>query len=135
MHFSLSRSDVAVKSLRYLVPVAAIFNCTLSLSMCARLSSNKRNAPAARRILGYQCSNPHCGNISHNVFAYNQHRTHETKRGTLCESITMSEEITGLCRSDTSTAALSARPTTGRALISCITVPRFNRLRSGKSTV
>jgi hypothetical protein len=75
MHSSLSRSDVhidkqhafffveircSVKGVRYLVPVAALFNRTLSLTMCARLSGNKRNAPPARRILGYQCSNPHC---------------------------------------------------------------------------
>ncbi len=100
-----------------------------------QLSRNERNAPFARRILGYQCSNSHCEKVFHNVFAYIQHRTHATKRGTLCESVTMREQITGLRRSDTSTAALSARPITGRTRISCINVLLSNRPPPWKSTL
>ncbi len=116
--------NAAVNCLLYLVLVAALFNWTLSLTMSACLSSNKHtlNVPHVQRIPGYQCLDPHSGKVFHNVFTYNQHHMQATKRGTLCESITMHEEVTGLCSSDTSTAALSARPTAGMPLISCITV-------------
>jgi hypothetical protein len=49
------------------------------------------NAPPARRIIGYQCTNPHFGEESTNVFAYNQHRNHATRAETLCAGIMMRE--------------------------------------------
>jgi hypothetical protein len=68
------------------------------------------NAPPARRMIGYQCTNPHCG-----VFADDQHRNHwhATRAGTLCASIMMREELTAVRRADRSSAVLSARPRQG----------------------
>ena len=54
------------------------------------------NAPASRRIIGYQCRNPHCGKVFMNVFAYEQHRNHSTRAGTLCASLTIRQELTGV---------------------------------------
>ncbi len=90
------------------------------------------NAPpsSSRRIIGYQCTNPncgkvftnvfahqctnpHCGTVITNVFAYDQHRNHATRAGTLCASIMMREELTGIRRADRATAVLSARPHPG----------------------
>jgi hypothetical protein len=52
------------------------------------------NATPARRIIGYQCTNPHCGKLFTNVFAYDQHRNHAARAGTHCTSIIMREELT-----------------------------------------
>jgi hypothetical protein len=71
------------------------------------------NAPASRRIIGYQCRNPHCGKVFMNVFAYEQHRNHSTRAGTLCASLTMRQELTGVRRADRSAPVLSARPHQG----------------------
>jgi hypothetical protein len=71
------------------------------------------NAPPARRIIGYQCTNPHCGKLFTNVFAYDQHRNHAIRAGTLCASIKMREELTAVRRADRSSAVLSARPRRG----------------------
>ena len=96
-----------------------IINSTLSLKMNSQVP-REFNAQPARRILSYECKNPNCGKLFANVFAYDQHRNHATTQGTLCASITMRNEITGLRRSDTSTAALSTRPSTGWTLRTCI---------------
>jgi hypothetical protein len=71
------------------------------------------NVPPARRIIGYQCTNPHCGKVFTNVFAYDQHRNHATRAETLCASIMMREELTAVRRADRSSAVLSARPPSG----------------------
>ncbi len=74
------------------------------------------NAPASRRIIGYQCKNPlgHAAEkVFANVFAYEQHRNHATTAGTLCASIMMCQELTGVRRVDRSTAVLLARPHSG----------------------
>ncbi len=47
------------------------------------------NAPASRRIIGYQFTNPHSGKGFTNVFAYEQHRNDAIRAGTLCASLTM----------------------------------------------
>jgi hypothetical protein len=95
-----------------LVLVAAIINSTVSLQMSAHISRGFISQPA-RRILGYQCANPKCLKLFANQHAYDQHRDHATRQGTLCASITMRDEVTGLRRSHTSTAALSTRRSTG----------------------
>jgi hypothetical protein len=55
------------------------------------MDANAFNAPPARRIIGYQCTNPHYGKVFTNVFAYDQHHNHATRAGTLCASIMMRE--------------------------------------------
>jgi hypothetical protein len=72
------------------------------------------NAPPARRIIGYPCTNPHCGKVFTNVFAYDQHHNHATRAGTLCASIMMRGEFTAVRRADRSSAVLSARPRRGK---------------------
>ncbi len=101
-----------------LVVVAAIINSTMSLQMSAHISRGFNSQPA-RRILGYQCANPKCLKYSQILTLttrYDQHRNHATRQGTLCASITMRDEVTGLRRSDKSTAALSIRRSTGLTL-------------------
>ena len=98
-----------------LVVVAAIINSTLTLQMTAHISREFNSQPA-RRILGYQCANPNCLKVFGNLHAYDQHRNHKTRQGTLCASIVMRDEVTGLRRSDTATAALSTRRSTGWTL-------------------
>ncbi len=71
------------------------------------------NAPPPLRIIGYQCTNSHCGKVFTNVFAYNQHRNYATWAGTLCASIMMREVLTAVRRADRSSAVLSARPRQG----------------------
>ena len=77
------------------------------------LDAHAFNAPPSRCIMWYRCTNPHCGKVSTSVFAYDQHRNHATRAGTLCASIMMREELTGVRRADRSTAVLSARPRPG----------------------
>ena len=51
------------------------------------LSINDRahwNAPASRRIIGYQCKNPTCGKVFANLFTYDQHRNHVSARVWRC---------------------------------------------------
>ncbi len=95
-----------------LVLVASIINSTLTLQMSAHISRGFNLHPA-RRILGHQCSNPNCLFFFANQHACDLHRNHETRKGTLCASITMGDEVTRLHRSDTSTAVLSTRRSTG----------------------
>jgi hypothetical protein len=71
------------------------------------------NAPPAQRIIGYQCTNLHCGKVFTNVFAYDQHLNHATRAGTLCASIMMREELTAVRRADSTLAVLSALPCRG----------------------
>ena len=71
------------------------------------------NAPGSRRIIGYQCKNPVCGKVFANLFAYDQHRNHATKAGTLCASLTMRAELTCVRRVDRPIPDLHARPRTG----------------------
>jgi hypothetical protein len=75
-----------------------LFVLSFSLTMYA----NAFNAPPARRIIGYQCTNPHCGKLLTDVFAYDQHRNHATRAGTLCASIMMREELAAVRRADRS---------------------------------
>jgi hypothetical protein len=77
------------------------------------------NAPPALRIIRYQCTNPHCGKLFTNVFAYDQHRNHAIRAGTLCASIKMREELTAVRRADRSSAVLSARPRRGNERDAC----------------
>mmetsp|Transcript_60155 Transcript_60155/g.125863 ORF Transcript_60155/g.125863 Transcript_60155/m.125863 type:complete len:114 (-) Transcript_60155:159-500(-) len=108
--------NATVNSLSFSVLVAATINSTLSLTMNPHIARNELNAPPARRIVGYQCKNPRCGKIFANVFAYDQHRRHASTQGTLCASLLMRDEVMGLRRADTSTAALSVRPGSGPIL-------------------
>ncbi len=77
------------------------------------LDAHAFNAPASRRIIGYQFTNPHSGKVFTSVFAYEQHRNHATRAGTLCVSFMMCEELTGVRRADRPTAVLSASPHPG----------------------
>jgi hypothetical protein len=83
------------------------------------IDSRAFNAPPARRIIGYQCTIPHCGKVFTNVFAYDQYRNHATRAGTLCASIKMREELTAVGRADRSSAVLSARPRRGNERDAC----------------
>ncbi len=77
------------------------------------------NVPPARRIIGYQCTNRHCGKLLTNVFAYDQHRNHATRAGTLCASVKLRKELTAVRRADRSSAVLSARPRRGNERDAC----------------
>ncbi len=57
--------------------------------------------------------NPVCCKVFANLFAYDQHRNHATKAGTLCASLTMRAELTGVRRVDCPIPVLHARPRTG----------------------
>jgi hypothetical protein len=88
------------------------------------------NAPPARRIIGYLCTNPHCGKLFTNVFAYDQHRNHATRAGTLCASIKMRGELTAVRRADRSSAVLSARPRRGNERYACTKRDAHRRMSS-----
>ncbi len=87
------------------------------------------NAPPARRIIGYQCTNPHCG-ILFNVFAYDQHCNHATRVGSLCASIKMREELSAVRQVDRSSAVLSARPRRGNERNACTKRVAHRRMSS-----
>ncbi len=69
------------------VIIGIIFSCSFSFSLT--MDAHALNAPPARRMIGYQCTNPHYGKVFTNVFAYDQHRNHAIRAGTLCASIMM----------------------------------------------
>ncbi len=85
---------------------------TLAL-VALKMRAHSLNAPASRRIIGYQFKNPVCGKVFAKLFAYDQHRNHATKAGTLCASLTMRAELTGVRRVVRPIPALHARPRTG----------------------
>jgi len=70
------------------------------------MDSHAFNAPS-------QFTNPHYGKVFTNVFAYDQHHNHTKKAGTLCASLTMRVELTGVRRVDRPVPVLHARPSTG----------------------
>ena len=71
------------------------------------MNAHAFNAPPS------QFTNPHCGKVFTNVFAYDQQRNHATKAGTLCASLTMRAELTGVRRVDRPVPVLHARPLPG----------------------
>ena len=81
------------------------YTYTFTLTMDAH--AFKFNAPPS------QFTNPRCGEVFTNVFAYDQHRNHTTKAGTLCASLTMRAELTGVRRVDRPVPVLHARPLPG----------------------
>lgn len=81
------------------------YTYTFTLTMDAH--AFKFNAPPS------QFTNPHYGKVFTNVFAYDQHRNHATKAGTLCASLTMRAELTGVRRVDRPVPVLHARPQPG----------------------
>jgi hypothetical protein len=94
--------------------IGIVLSCayhTLAL-VTLRIQAHSFNAPGSRRIIGYQCENPVCGKVFANLFAYDQHRNHATKAGTLCASLTMRTELTGVRRVDRPLPDLHARPHT-----------------------
>ncbi len=93
------------------VVIRIVLSCSFSFS--PTMDAHAFNSPPARRIIGYQCTNPHCGKAFTNVFAYNQHRNHATSVGTFCASIMMHEELTAVRRADRFSLVLSARPCRG----------------------
>jgi hypothetical protein len=95
----------------YSVIIGIVLSCSSSFSLT--MDAHAFNAPSPRRIIGYQRTNPHCGKVFTNVFAYDQHRNHATRAGTLCAGIMMREELTAVRRADRSSAVLSARPRRG----------------------
>ncbi len=81
------------------------YTYTFTLTMDAH--AFKFNAPPS------QFTNPHCGEVFTNLFTYDQHRNHATKAGTLCASLTMRAELTGVRRVDRPVPVLHARPQPG----------------------
>ncbi len=84
--------------------IGIVLFCSFSFSLT--MDAHAFNAPPPLR---YQWTNPHCGKVFTNVFAYDQHRNHATRAGTLCASILMREELTVVRRADRSSTILSAR--------------------------
>ncbi len=91
--------------------IRIVLSCSFSFSLT--IDAHAFNAPPARRIIWYQYTNPHCGKVFTSVFAYDQHRNHATRAGTLCASIMMHEELTAERLMDRSSAVLSAWPRRG----------------------
>ena len=96
--------------------IGIVLSCayhTLAL-VALKMQAHSLNAPASRRIIGYQCKNPAChGKVFANVWAYDQHRTNAAKAGTLCASLTMRAELTGVRRVDRPVPVLHARSLPG----------------------
>ena len=95
--------------------IGIVLSCayhTLAL-VALTMQAHSLNTPSSRRIIGYQCKTPVCGKVFANLFAYNQHHNHATKAGTLCASLTMRIELTGVRRVDCPIPDLHARPSTG----------------------
>ena len=95
--------------------IGIVLSCayhTLAL-VAFTMQAHSLNALASRRIIGYQCKNPTCGKVFANLFAYDQHRNHATKAGTLCASLTMRAELTGVRRVDRPVPVLHARTLPG----------------------
>ena len=93
------------------VIIGIVLSCSFSFSFT--MDARAFNAPPPRQIIGYQSTNPHCGKVFTNVFAYDQHCNHAARAVTLCASIMMREELTAVRRADRSSAVLSARPRRG----------------------
>ena len=93
--------------------IGIVLSCAYHTLVAFTMQAHSLNAPASRRIIGYQCNNPTCGKVFANLFAYDQHRNHATKAGTLCASLTMRAELTGVRRVDRPVPVLHARPLPG----------------------
>ena len=93
--------------------ISVFCNCFVLLLYFFSQAGYTFNAPASRRIIGYQFTNPHSGKGFTNVFAYEQHRNHAIRAGTLCASLTMRDELTGVRRVDRPVPVLHARPLPG----------------------
>lgn len=79
------------------------------------------NAQFSQRVLCYFCKN--CTGTFSNMYGYDQHRSHPSKRGTLCTSLTMRQEILGTRRADLSTPALQSRtPKNGKPRAALLTL-------------
>ena len=74
--------------------ISVFCNCFVLLLYFFSQAGYTLNAPACRRIIGYQFTNPHSGKGFTNVFAYEQHRNDAIRAGTLCASLTMRDELT-----------------------------------------
>ncbi len=105
------RSNIRNTSFVIVIVLSCAYH-TLAL-VALTMQAHSLNAPNSRRIIGYQCKNPVCGKVFANVFAYDQHRNHATQAGTLCASLTMCVELTGLRRVERPIPDLHARPSTG----------------------
>ena len=95
--------------------IGIVLSCayhTLAL-VALTMQAHSLNAPGSRRIIGYQCKDPVCSKVFANLFAYDQHRNHATKAGTLCASLTMRAELTGVRRVDRPVPVLHARTLPG----------------------
>ena len=93
--------------------ISVFCNCFVLLLYFFSQAGYTLNAPASRRIIGYQFTNPHSGKGFTNVFAYEQHRNDAVRAGTLCASLTMRDELTGVRRVDRPVPVLHARPLPG----------------------
>ncbi len=88
------------------------YTSTSSLKLTVDVDTHAFNAPASRRIIGYQRRNLRWGKVFTNVFAY-EHRNHATRAGTLFASIMMRLKLAGVRRVYHSAAVLSSRPHPG----------------------
>jgi hypothetical protein len=93
--------------------ISVFCNCFVLLLYFFSQAGYTLNAPASRRIIGYQFTNPHSGKGFTNVFAYEQHRNDAVRAGNLCASLTMRDELTGVRRVDRPVPVLHARPLPG----------------------
>ena len=76
-------------------------------NMTDKASDAAFNAQFSQRVIAYHCKN--CNGDYSNLYGYDQHRWHPSKRGTLCTNLTMRQEILGMRRADLSTPALIPR--------------------------
>ena len=102
-----------IRSIGFIIVLSCAYHTLASALVALTMQAHTLSAPASRRIIGYQCKNPTCGKVFANLFAYDQHRNHATKAGTLCASLTMRAELTGVRRVDRPVPVLHARPLPG----------------------
>ncbi len=93
--------------------ISVFCNCFVLLLYFFSQAGYTLNAPASRRIIGYQFTNPNSGKGFTNVFAYELHRNDAIRAGPLCASLTIRDELTGVRRVDRPVPVLHAWPLPG----------------------
>ncbi len=130
-----SEVSIPMRSVINICSITSVIGIVLScycLSQWNRMDGNAFNAPSARQIIGFQCTNPHCGKVFTNIFTYDQHRNHATRAWTLCASIMMREKLTAVHRADRSSAVLSARPHRSNERDACTKRDAHRRMSSAE---
>ncbi len=63
-----------ISALNNISVLGIVLSCSYTFALT--MHAHAFNAPPSWRMIGHQCTNPHCGKVFTNVFAYYQHRRH-----------------------------------------------------------